>query len=61
MDERRKKLARVLAEIDGVISEARSHVVELGHEEPDERVRPANVLVEIVELRESAEGKLRGE
>jgi hypothetical protein len=51
----------VLADIDGIIAEARSHIEHPDHEEPDERVRAGMMLVDMVELREEVEGKLRSE
>ena len=51
-------LARLLAEIDGVIVEARSHVLRPGPD-TESRVNAAKVLVDMVELR--GEVGLRGE
>jgi hypothetical protein len=55
----RKQLAEVLARADQIAAEARSRVDEPDHEETDERVRAAKVLVEMVALRERVEDKLR--
>jgi hypothetical protein len=60
MNAYRNQLTELLARTDQIAAEAKSHVDEPDHEEPDERVRAAKVLVEMVELREGVEGKLRG-
>jgi hypothetical protein len=44
----RTQLTRVLADIDGIIAEACSHIEHPDHQEPDERVRAGMVLVDMV-------------
>jgi hypothetical protein len=56
----RNQLAEILARADQIAAESKSHVGEPDHEEPNERVKAAKVLVEMVELRAGVEGKLRG-
>ena len=51
----------MLARADQIAAAAKSHVDEPDHEEPDERVRAAKVLVDMCDLRESVEAKLRGD
>jgi hypothetical protein len=56
MNTYRNQLAGVLVRTDQAQAEAKSHVDEPDHEV---RVRAAKVLVEMVELREDVEEKLR--
>jgi len=55
----RNQLAEVLARVDGVIVEARSHVKE--PEDTSEMLRAAYLLVDMERLRFEVEGKSRGD
>ena len=61
MNTYRNQLAEILARADQIAAEAKSHVEHPNHQEPDERLRAAKVLVEMCELKEEVEAKLRGE